>query len=691
MSFIHSPLPYKNGARYIRLVTLLPGTGDLRLQFQHQARRLGDHAAKPFEALSYVWGSEDNPLEVEVIVGDNSNTKPHNESHRQTISITRNLATALHNLKKKSQQVAFIGEVYKHTREVIVWLGPPSNNSSCALEVMGEIGSQITVDWQSFTMSPSPTACNVTLGLSHKPFPSCYTADDTSAIEALCARPWFERVWVRQEVALGRRAVFQAGHDCLDRALMQNAAHCIYHKDIEKPIFTGKDDEETILEGFANRSSMNKPSPLSRLSGSARMWLVKAMCQPPFRFFPVWLHYNLEGMHCGNPRDRVYGMLSLLRGLDNENTDFIPNYLTPVADCYRDLALRHITAERSLSLLATCSRSYKTLATARELPKLALGLPGLPSWVPDWSVDSDRHLCSSPIMCGQPFLALNEYLGDGVLRVTGVCCGTISVTSVVDVHSTSFGLLHSLWTACQDMGIPSPHLVEEFHTSPVEGESWATNLSRVLMADRFSESFEPHDPDIPSQQTATTTIERIMSLTNADFSGDSSFDEIFDISASDITFLLKSFRGKLAGRKLFRTSDGHVGVGPAYMQTGDRICLLLGSEFLIVLRPQNERNSASSVIRNEDKFADSANGPSVSHVPEQFLVVGECFVPGFMAAEPLLVNRRTGEVTLQDPRIQTLEHRLSDAILKTGTAEAVTIRPCDQFYGEQGELRLILS
>ncbi|KAI3319151.1 HET-domain-containing protein [Xylariaceae sp. AK1471] len=664
---------------YIRLVSILPGTGDLRLQFQPEATRLGHHAIDPFEALSLYF------------VEHYGTRKSDNESHHQTISITQNLATALQhlrhqdearilwidaicidqsNLQEKSHQVAFMGEIYKHARQVVVWLGPAANNSGRALKVLGEIGSQVTVDWLNSTMSPNPGARDATLGLAHEPFPSYFTPDDASAVEALWARTWFERVWVRQEVALATSAVFQAGHDFLDRILMQNAAVCFYRKNTETPIFTGKDDGATILEGSSSSSSSpaSAPSPFSPICGGARVSLV-----------------NIMWMHCGNPRDRVYGMLSLLSGLDNEASDFVPNYLAPVADCYRDLALRHITAERSLNLLASCN-----------LPKRAGRLLGLPSWVPDWSVDSDRHLCGSPIMDGQPFLASTKYLGDGVLRVSGVCCGIVSATSVVDVHSSSAAMFYSLRTACRHLDIPFAHSADEKKTNP--------------LIDEFCESFEPRKPDIVSTQIMVRTIDRMLSLNDADFSLESSSPDGSDGPGSDIILVAKSFRGKLAGRKLFKTLEGHLGIGPAYMQPGDRICLLLGSEFLIALRPQYSGIPASDAIPNESGGGSSTDGSSTSQTGEQFLVVGECFVPGLMAGEPLLgllppherlimravdgeddwqtclLDTRSGEATLRDPRIQTLERRLSNALQEKG-AEAVVIEPCDKLHGDQGELR----
>ncbi|KAF2966877.1 hypothetical protein GQX73_g6694 [Xylaria multiplex] len=403
MGYQYPPLPNGEGAKYIRLVSLLSGRGNLRLRFQSKATCLDYDTVEPFEALSYVWGHNEDKLEVEIINRDESKELIDEQQERRRISITPNLAVALQHLRyqdeprtlwidaicinqndlsEKSHQVAFMGEVYKHASRVIVWLGPEADNSDRALEVLNEIGSQVTVDWDSFTMSPTPGARDATLGLGYEPFPNYFTTHDAEAVEALWARPWFERVWVRQEIALARSAIFQAGYKSIDRVMMQNATHCFYHKTTtEKLAADGTKNGDTVTRN-GGESPVRVPAPLSRLSGEERCWLVNAMCHPLLRFFPVWLHYYAEGMRCGDPRDRVYGLLSLLRGLDNDKSEFVPDYRAPVVDCYRDLVLRHITAERSLNILASCSLSYKTLETSRDLQKPTGRLPGLPSWVP---------------------------------------------------------------------------------------------------------------------------------------------------------------------------------------------------------------------------------------------------------------------------------------------------------------------
>ena len=62
---------------------------------------------------------------------------------------------------------------------------------------------------------------------------------------------------------------------------------------------------------------------------------------------------------------------------------------------------------------------------------------------------------------------------------------------------------------------------------------------------------------------------------------------------------------KLAGRSLFTATDGYMGLAPLGTTTGDRLCILLGCEVPLVIRPQGQR----------------------------YLLVGSCYMYGMMHGE----------------------------------------------------------
>ncbi|RYP14302.1 hypothetical protein DL765_006467 [Monosporascus sp. GIB2] len=224
----YNPLP--TTAKLIRLLTVHPGsrTDDIHIELQGTPVDLDDEHLVSYEALSYTWGSEDDPVMVKFGPGG-----------RLRYPVTRNLADALPYLRypdrartiwidaicidqkndgEKSIQVAMMGEVFQKASRVIAWLGPETGTTRRAIELFEEIGSQVDiVDWSTGTLRPSHAAHNRTLG--DQSLPLRLTFNDIQAIKDIFERPWFRRLWVRQEVNLARLARVQTIHPASQRSI----------------------------------------------------------------------------------------------------------------------------------------------------------------------------------------------------------------------------------------------------------------------------------------------------------------------------------------------------------------------------------------------------------------------------------------------------------------------------------------
>lgn len=156
----------------------------------------------------------------------------------RTITIIRNLAEALpylsfqreprtiwidaicvnqQDLAERSSQVLRMPDIYKKATRVVVWLDPSSPGSSEAFNLLRSLGSKIGVNWQNLTMKPSTTLQDqkesYLLDVKMKiPF----TESQLRAIYSLLFRPWFEHLWVVQEVALGSKTtIMMCGADSM--------------------------------------------------------------------------------------------------------------------------------------------------------------------------------------------------------------------------------------------------------------------------------------------------------------------------------------------------------------------------------------------------------------------------------------------------------------------------------------------
>jgi hypothetical protein len=167
----------------IRLLKLLPTENDpknLRCELFEYSIQISDQLSHPYEALSYVWGSEDKP---QSIIIDN-----------QTLNITKNLYALLLRLQnyscsriiwvdavcinqkdeeEKQYQIPLIAEIYARANSVVVWLGETEDNSDQALEAIRLAGEK------------SMKLPNIEL---HQ-----------QAILQLLQRQWFRRIWVRSK------------------------------------------------------------------------------------------------------------------------------------------------------------------------------------------------------------------------------------------------------------------------------------------------------------------------------------------------------------------------------------------------------------------------------------------------------------------------------------------------------------
>lgn len=165
-----------------------------------------------YEALSYAWGSTENQKPIFVIdAADNANM----------IEVTENLDIALRHLrrpaesrtlwidavcidqgkdKERDQQVAMMWNVYARAAQVLVWLGPEENDSDHAMGLLQYLGQRVERDFSNDTLRLTELGRDDP-ELANLDVPLPYGERDCRSLLHLYNRPWFERLWVRQEVS----------------------------------------------------------------------------------------------------------------------------------------------------------------------------------------------------------------------------------------------------------------------------------------------------------------------------------------------------------------------------------------------------------------------------------------------------------------------------------------------------------
>ena len=387
-TYQYSPLNVK--AQEIRLLTLSPGGGSADVHLHLDIIPFTAGSIPHFEALSYTWGSTDAPTSV--IVDGPVPSK---------LAVTRNLAEALHYLRygdrfrvlwidaicnnqrdphERGQQVERMADVFSRATRVVVWLGPESYDSSAALDCIDLASKRVTVDWEMERMYPTSNEEHWSKEDTALPF----NKSELLSIFTFVDRPWFERIWIWQEVRLASRETrVTVGNRTIPWESIRTAVFCIARK-LHLPL--GIDPRLTV-----------------------RTKEVYQLCDGMRSLSSPTLIDQTNRSQCSDPRDRVFALLSLLHPSERM-FGISADYTKSVAEVYKDAMIRWSQGYRSLRLLQTVEMSE--------------GVERMPSWVPDWGMTratTGLSYCNaSPAMPGLSFGFL-----DGILSALGVSIARI--------------------------------------------------------------------------------------------------------------------------------------------------------------------------------------------------------------------------------------------------------------------------
>jgi hypothetical protein len=170
--------------------------------------KLGD--VPEYFALSCCWGDQTNPICIKLDrhlfpVGVNlylALRRPRDKSEPEIYWVDA-ICIDQANTQARGHQVSMMRAIYESARGVVVWLGEEACGSALGMDLIRiwAVPQQILVDYLNSFLSEHPAA-----------FKRC----SWEAMEALFDRPWWDRVWVYQEIMVSRDAFFVCGQDILD-------------------------------------------------------------------------------------------------------------------------------------------------------------------------------------------------------------------------------------------------------------------------------------------------------------------------------------------------------------------------------------------------------------------------------------------------------------------------------------------
>lgn len=224
-SFRYNGLPPRTShdELWIRVVDLLPGrdSGPIRCNIR-VIRSTADTDRCLYEALSYCWG-------------DNT-TKETITCSGKYLLITSNLKAALYNLRvhdqtrtlwidaicidqgnvdERSDQVRNMHFIFGRAYRVVIWLGEAGDDSSRAFIFIAKLVEEDHYHTKLRARYLTGRIHAVLLKRLKLYLVPTELQQDTGALYLLLRRPWFQRMWVIQEVVIAKMAIVMCGSDQL--------------------------------------------------------------------------------------------------------------------------------------------------------------------------------------------------------------------------------------------------------------------------------------------------------------------------------------------------------------------------------------------------------------------------------------------------------------------------------------------
>ncbi|KFA55156.1 hypothetical protein S40293_09843 [Stachybotrys chartarum IBT 40293] len=699
-----------------------------------------DDELAEYEALSYAWGHPEMTHTVTVVDGDDDDCWPGGTlpitgsmdtalrclrlRHRRRVLWIDALCINQSDVQERNHQVQWMDQVYRKARRVVIFLGAESDADTRAVAMLTSIGASLDVEgssvipWLQVTNYPlyyhdSPLeedyessggpatadrmtprtlkgsahfamalvrlysengkAASLKLSEQRKQALSEYLEHDgvratalrmnmaeVLSVIRLIQRPWFSRLWVIQEVRTMREP---------DEAILQYGARAaVSWEQFRKGIVALRSLRQVDLACQTTLMVMG-----------IQMYLVNmclVLCQ---REVPLSIRefLSLQNFHCADPRDRIYGVLSLLR--DELGYSLAVDYTASVEAVFEDFQRRELRV-RGPWLLPFCHLD----ANADTNPQRRWDAP---SWVPNQR-SAPTHLHEINWVPTSRFAVDLAFVSDRCLRVYG--CRVATVRTVV---------------TC-------PPLPERW--SPDDGPSSVISWCRRVASDLCGEAHPPLQRGEDRQRRLSSKI-----LGLCDIRGDyiearthmfkTPYDyglrrrhmealilsifalpegEPVDSSAlaSDLVryliALYISLRGAFgySSRPIVFTTDADdVGYGPGSTRPGDQVCAILGCQTDLLLRP------IAATRHNNDGQDETEN------INGRHIIVGPVSVANNIRSEKVLgplpkhvylaQNREGTKRTFVDSRTQAMIH--DPRLVALGLGEAVEglagtqIRPGD--------------
>lgn len=572
-----------------------------------------------YTALSYTWGKPEFDAKfecdghVKMITRSLESALRHfRQEDRGVVLWVDQICIDQGNNEEKGQQVPLMSKIYESAINTAIWLGDSADDSDTGVQLLKDAHMCLQFSNEE-NLDPNEIE---RMGL---PSPD---SNDWKALWKLLSRPWFERLWIIQEVALSKDLWVVCGSSVVKWESLAFACLQLAETGISQWL-----TQKFSTGGVASYS--RDLCKKARYLDTIRTRLATRWEKPTL----MTLMVDSRRAQSYDARDKVYGMFGICDpgAITRIRVDYSDKY--DAAQLYQDILEHHITEDISQS------RYLSVLDPI--LSAVDHDSAHLPSWVADWRVARRTTALGS---------SFTSYQADG--RNTP---RSLLSEAVATVHSSN-----PAWKELQVAGLLFDKLeilsgvLEEPDLSPN-----AENKTLKMMLD-----FVVNLKDYPNVNTDFSAFWQTLVAGKDEhrrLACPESFAEIFSYildlttgkkdSISGQTYTrrqglpkgrggldedkLRSRKPGSAGdtfrqartaminatknRRLGCTAGGYIGLFPEHAKTGDSVFVLSGCHTPYVLR-----------LRGDKKFK----------------LVGECYVHGIMGGEAIGPNPDLQDIVL---------------------------------------------
>ncbi|KAH6981381.1 heterokaryon incompatibility protein-domain-containing protein [Ilyonectria destructans] len=578
------------------------------------------------------------------------------------------------NPRERASQVGIMDHVYAGASETLIWLGPASQQSARAIELlkMMAVGAEAKIlRWTSEHSFGDAFVADDAELLAKNGLPPM-TAEDWTSMADIYTRSWFGRVWMLQEVALSANPTILIGHHELPWEIIGHTSFLVILSNALVGLFTIGVGLQNIplAMGLIQASglqavrewSKGSQSPLQEALSNAEFTAGITTDHASSLLLRLLLSSN--GFQATFRRDRVYGLLAIANRLAQkqglERLALNVDYQSSDDDVLTSFGLDLFRQTKSLRLLSLAGLAGRS------------GESKIPTWIPsfenvhapilgstynnarpfnacnaqssdiaDFHIDGD--VCKLHVKVVSPHLGAIEELGEmwsEILRGEFISCIKMLLHCGPTYTSTQQPIVEAFWrTLIMDSDMaqrPAPsHLAQSF-------ASWMIIITITALCANMSSNpfifdlFDSLEPlwVLANSRDTTDLLPKTSSMIPLLFKfGLRNDPSVPQISESDRLVMMSAW-GKAAApyeahlrltllprRRLARTVRGYLCLVPSSAEIGDNVMIVSGCPTPVVLR---------RVKTEEDCFT----------------VVGDAYVHGAMFGEHIKDDAVWGDVSL---------------------------------------------